>query len=176
MPPQPVEVAETPAFAAVAAGVDRASPEEGFRSAAASGSSPRTSCGSCGSSFAARSGSGSPGRSLTTVGSGPCSCSGFVTVTFRARTGWAVWHDAAEFLLLGWGPFSVTWCWSRAWQEAWRHARDARIGRVAIVRYPLIDDEAPMDAPARFITMELLPVSEEVWTVDGEPAGWRTIQ
>src|SRR5207244_3886698 len=85
-------------------------------------------------------------------------------------SGLAFWHDAASFLLLGVGAILGDLVLVRTLRGAWLRTRDARIGRVLIIRCPLVEDEAPAGAPARFVTMELLPVSEEVWTVDGQPA------
>ena len=47
------------------------------------------------------------------------------------------------------------------------------IGRVVIVRCP-VEGVAPEATPPVWMTLELLPVSEAVWTIDGEPADWRT--
>jgi hypothetical protein len=91
-------------------------------------------------------------------------------------SGWAFWHDAASFLLLGVGAILGDLVLIRSLREAWLHTRDARIGRVVIVRSPLVDNEAPEEAPAAWVTLEVLPVSEAVWTIDGEPAGWRRTQ
>lgn len=89
-------------------------------------------------------------------------------------SGWAYWHDAAAFLVLGAVTILTDLLLLRSLQEAWIHAREARIGRVVIVRSPLVEDETPEETPAAWVTLELLPLSEAVWTIDGDPAGWRT--
>jgi hypothetical protein len=83
-------------------------------------------------------------------------------------------HDVAAFLLLSLATILGNVALIRSMREAWMHAREARLGQVVIVRCPLEDEEVPEQAPAVWVTLELLPVSEAVWTIDGEPAGWRT--
>jgi hypothetical protein len=174
MPPQPVEVAETPTFAAVAA--------EWTEPVAADGTPAR---------IGQRELSADEVRELRQQ----------LRRALRVRLTWTIpyslwfWgvlgfalHEGdllrwlarmslfhrALFLLLGLSTVIMDVMLVPSLREAWQHAREARIGRVVIVRCPLVEDDAPEAAPAPWITLELLPLSEAVWTIDGEPAGWRT--
>jgi hypothetical protein len=62
---------------------------------------------------------------------------------------------------------------ARRLMGARRYLADARVGRVKIVRYPLIGEETSSRRPVLSEAIEVLPVSGRTWTVDGEPAPWR---
>jgi hypothetical protein len=173
MPPEPVEVAETPAFAAVAA--EWTEPDE-------SAATP-TRVGQRELSVAEVRELRQQIRRvlrLRLVWIVPCNLWFWTVVALGLRegrlprgSGWAFWHDVATFCVLGLAAIAGDVVLVRSLQEAWKLARDTRIGRVVIARCPLEDDEAPEAMPPGWITLELLPVSEAVWTIDGEPAAWR---
>src|SRR5207245_1246055 len=81
--------------------------------------------------------------------------------------------EGVWFLLLGLGTVGNDLFLIPRIRGLRRSARDARIGRVVIVRQPVFDDDEPEEEPAPSATIELLPVSEDVWTIDGQPAWWR---
>jgi hypothetical protein len=96
-----------------------------------------------------------------------------VTYFHNLREFLTFFHDIAALLVLSLATILGNVALIRGLREAWMHAREAQIGQVVIVRRPLEDEEAPEEAPTAWVTLELLPVSEAVWTIDGEPAGWR---
>jgi hypothetical protein len=176
LPPQPIEVAETPAFAAVAA--QWTEPVSGDGTPVRAGQREL-------SPDEVRELRQQLRRALRVrlVLAIPCNLWFWTVLGLGLReghlprpSGWAFWHDAVSFLLLGVVAILGDLVLVRGLREAWLHAREARIGQVVILRSPLVEDEAPEEAPAAWITLELLPLSEAVWTIDGEPAGWRMIQ
>ena len=174
MPPQPVEVAETPAFAAVAA--EWTEPVSGDGTPVRAGQREL-------SPDEVRELRQQLRRALRVrlVWVIPCNLWFWTVLVLGLReghfprpSGWAFWHDAASFLLLGVVAILGDLVLVRGLREAWLHAREARIGQVVILRSPLVDDEAEEGTPTAWVTLELLPLSEAVWTIDGEPARWRT--
>lgn len=88
------------------------------------------------------------------------------------ESGGAFRHDALSFLWLTALTVLANVALVRVLRAARALAQDAQNGRVAILRYPL---QAEGDAETeRWVTVELLPVSDAVWTIDGEPASWRS--
>jgi hypothetical protein len=174
LPPEPVEVAETPAFAAMAA--EWAEPLGGDETPARVGQRDL-------SPDEVRELRQQTRRALRVrlVWIIPYNLWFWIVIGLALRqghlpraSGWSFWHDFVSFLLLGGIAIAGDVALARSFREAGRHARDARIGRVVILRSPLMPADGPEAAPPACVTLELLPVSEAVWTVDGEPAGWRT--
>jgi hypothetical protein len=60
-------------------------------------------------------------------------------------------------------------------REVRPYRADIRLGRVNIIRYPLTEEDSGPGRPELSPPVEALPFSGATWTIEGQPAFWRSV-